>query len=378
MKRAIHSLMYSRNEHGLTLIELMIAITLSLLIVGAVISLYLTSQHLYKVQDNLARLQESARYAMNEVARDVRMAGYEGCLTGQHIAPHNDLNGSGNYPYNFTTAIEGYQYVSGGWVPLLDPSITATLTPPSPPGGVFTLDTASDILTVRLADTTQTVAVSQPSGSAAALNVGQPNPFYPGQILLVTNCSGADIFQVTGNTGNGNAAALTHNSGNGNPGNSIGKLSQNYGTDAEVMPMSTVTYFVATYQPSGQPPGPPTLWRVDTTNVPPGQTQGIPVAIAQNVRQMTVYYGEDTDSDGSANEYLTAQQIQSVDPGMAHVVSVRVVLLFQTGDNNLSRVPQTLQNYPVAGAPSPATFVATDHRLYRVFTMTVALRNRTL
>ncbi|MHB8414201.1 MAG: PilW family protein [Acidiferrobacteraceae bacterium] len=378
MKRTPFHRADARHERGLTLIELMIAITLSLLIVGAVISLYLTSQHLYKVQNNLARLQESARYAMNEIARDVRMAGYEGCLTGQHVAPHNNLNNALSYPYNFSTAIEGYQYVSGGWVPLLDPTITATLTPPSPPGGVFTLDTASDIFTVRLADPAQTVAVSQPSGNAAALNVSQPNPFYAGQILLVTNCSGADIFQVTGNTGNTNGAALTHNSGNGNPGNSTGKLSQNYGTDAEVMPMSTVTYFVATYQPPGQPPGPPTLWRVDTTNLLPGQTQPIPVAVAANVKQMTVYYGEDTDGDGSANEYLTAQQIQSVDAPMTNVVSVRIVLLFQTGDNNLSRVPQILQNYPVPGAPAPGTFVATDHRLYRVFTMTVALRDRVL
>ncbi|MHB1528633.1 MAG: PilW family protein [Acidiferrobacteraceae bacterium] len=375
MKRAIHSLAHTRHEHGLTLVELMIAITLSLLIVGAVISLYLTSQHLYKVQNNLARLQESARYAMNEIARDVRMAGYEGCLTGQHVAPHNNLNNSLSYPYNFSTAIEGYQYVSGGWVPLLDPSITATLTPPSPPGGVFTLDTASDIFTVRLADTAQAVAISQPSSNAAALNVSLPNPFYAGQILLVTNCSGADIFQVTGNP---QGAAVTHNSGNGVPGNSTGKLSQNYGTDAEVMPMSTVTYFVATYQPPGQPPGPPTLWRVDTTNLLPGQTQPIPVAVAANVKQMTVYYGEDTDGDGSANEYLTAQQIQLVDAPMTNVVSVRIVLLFQTGDNNLSRVPQILQNYPVPGAPTPGTFVATDHRLYRVFTMTVALRDRVL
>ncbi len=376
MRHALHPLTDPRHEHGLTLIELMIAITLSLLIVGAVISLYLTSQHLYKVQNNLARLQESARYAMNEMARDLRMTGYEGCLTG-HITPHNNLNSPSSYPYNFSTAIEGYQYFSGAWVPALDPSFTATLTPPSPPGGVFTLDTASDIVTIRLADPAQTAAiVQQPSTSASALIVSQPNNFYQGEILLITNCTGADIFQVTTQP---NGSALTHNAGNAvTPGNSVGALSQNYGNDAEVMPMSTVTYFVGTYQPSGQPPGPPTLWRVDTTNVPPGQTQGIPVAIAQNVRQMTVYYGEDTDSDGSANEYLTAQQIQSVDPGMVNVVSVRVVLLFQTGDNNLSRVPQTLQNYPVAGAPSPATFVATDHRLYRVFTMTVALRNRTL
>lgn len=364
------------RERGLTLIELMIAITLSLLIVGAVISLYITSQHLYRVQNNLSRLQENARYAMNEMSRDLRMAGYEGCLTG-HITPHNDLNNTTSYPYNFSVPLEGYQYVSGAWVPALDPAFTATLTPASPPGGVFTLDTASDIITVRLADPAQALAVTQPSSSASTLNVSLPNPFYSGQILLVTNCTGADIFQVTAQP---NGAAVTHNSGTSvYPGNIVGALSQNYGSDAEVMPMSTVTYFVATYQaPGTTTPGPPTLWRVDTTNIPPGSTQPLPLAVASNVKQMTLYYGEDTDGDGSANEYLTAQQIQSVDPTMAHVVSVRVVLLFQTGDDFLSRVPQTIPNYPIPGAPGPGMFLATDRRLYRVFTFTVALRNRAL
>ena len=363
------------RERGLTLIELMIAITLSLLIVGAVISLYITSQHLYRVQNNLSRLQENARYAMNEMSRDLRMAGYEGCLTG-HITPHNDLNNTTSYPYNFSVPLEGYQYVSGAWVPALDPAFTATLTPASPPGGVFTLDTASDIITVRLADPAQALAVTQPSSSASTLNVSLPNPFYSGQILLVTNCTGADIFQVTAQP---NGAAVTHNSGTSvYPGNVQAALSQNYGSDATVMPMSTVTYFVATYQAPGTTPGPPTLWRVDTTNIPPGSTQPLPLAVASNVKQMTLYYGEDTDGDGSANEYLTAQQIQSVDPTMAHVVSVRVVLLFQTGDDFLSRVPQTIPNYPIPGAPAPGTFLATDHRLYRVFSFTVALRNRAL
>ncbi|MHB1587499.1 MAG: PilW family protein [Acidiferrobacteraceae bacterium] len=366
------------RARGFTLIELMIAITLSLLIVGAVISLYVTSQHLYRVQNNLSRLQESARYAMNEMSRDLRMAGYEGCLTG-HITPHNDLNNTTSYPYNFSTPLQGYQFVSGAWLPALDPAFTATLTPASPPGGVFTLDTTSDIITVRLADPAQMLAVTQPSASASTLNVSLPNPFYSGQILLVTNCTGADIFQVTAQP---NGSAVTHNSGTSvYPGNVQAALSQNYGSDAQVMPMSTVTYFVATYQAPGSPappPGPPTLWRVDTTNIPPGSTQPLPLAVATNVKQMTLYYGEDTDGDGSANEYLTAQQIQSVDPAMTHVVSVRVVLLFQTGDDYLSRVPQTIQNYPIPGAPAPGMFTATDRRLYRVFTITVALRNRAL
>jgi type IV pilus assembly protein PilW len=64
---------------GLTLIELMLALVLGLFLVGGVISVYLNSQQAFKATENLARLQESARFAFEQMGREIRDAGNNPC-----------------------------------------------------------------------------------------------------------------------------------------------------------------------------------------------------------------------------------------------------------------------------------------------------------
>lgn len=364
------------TQQGLTLVELMVAIVLSIIIVGAVITLYLSSSRTYRVDNNLAGIQDNARYAISTLGRDFRMAGYEGCLTG-HVLLHNDLNPGGSaYSFGspFISPVTGYQNVSGSWTPPLDSSVSGAITAQG-----LALDTNSDMITIQRADASAAAGVTAPSGSSATLLTSTPNPYYPGEILIVTNCQSADVFQVT--NANPNAGPVVHNSGNSPPiGNATSKLSANYGTEGEVMPLSTITYFVATPPPSATNPVPqPSLWHLDTTNWGPGNTTGpVASAVISGVTRMLLFYGEDTDQDGAANEYLTAAQIQNVDPKMQHVVSLRLVLLLQSADNALARSPQSLSLFPlVTMGRYPTPFHATDTRVYRLFTTTIALRNRT-
>lgn len=67
-----------RDEQGLTLIELMVALAIgSLLIVGAVF-VYVQSSRSFTVSDSVARLQENARYVLSIIEPDVQSAGYYG------------------------------------------------------------------------------------------------------------------------------------------------------------------------------------------------------------------------------------------------------------------------------------------------------------
>lgn len=72
----------SRNrihrESGVTLVELMVAIVVGLLLILGVIQVYLTSKQSYNAQAELARMQESGRFAMDLITRDLRRAGYWG------------------------------------------------------------------------------------------------------------------------------------------------------------------------------------------------------------------------------------------------------------------------------------------------------------
>jgi type IV pilus assembly protein PilW len=70
-----------RNLHrqgGLSLIELMIALLVGLLLLGGLIQIYVSSKQGYNAQEQLARMQESGRFAMDLITRDLRRAGYWG------------------------------------------------------------------------------------------------------------------------------------------------------------------------------------------------------------------------------------------------------------------------------------------------------------
>jgi type IV pilus assembly protein PilW len=75
-----------QSQKGLSLIELMIAITLSIFITAAMISLFVNSKQNYRLNENMSRLQENARFAMAFLARDIRMSDYRTCVTADRLA----------------------------------------------------------------------------------------------------------------------------------------------------------------------------------------------------------------------------------------------------------------------------------------------------
>jgi type IV pilus assembly protein PilW len=64
------------RQRGLTLVELMIAMTLGLLILLAVSSIYIGSRQTFRMQEDNARLQETGRYALEVLGRSIRQAGF--------------------------------------------------------------------------------------------------------------------------------------------------------------------------------------------------------------------------------------------------------------------------------------------------------------
>ena len=69
-------------ERGLSLIELMVAMTIGAVLIFGATQVYVNSRQSYSVTESVARLQETARYALSVIEPDVRMAGYWGVLKG--------------------------------------------------------------------------------------------------------------------------------------------------------------------------------------------------------------------------------------------------------------------------------------------------------
>ncbi|MFC5473254.1 PilW family protein [Paraherbaspirillum soli] len=75
MSKTIRS-RYRCAQQGFSLVELMISATLGLIMVGVVVSLYLSSKSSYRLNDDNARLRADGDFAMTVIGRNLRQAGF--------------------------------------------------------------------------------------------------------------------------------------------------------------------------------------------------------------------------------------------------------------------------------------------------------------
>src|SRR5690606_33146546 len=69
-------------QRGLSLIELLVAVTIGGLLIFGATQVYVDSKRTYETNESAARLQETARYAMSVLEPDIRMSNYWGLVKG--------------------------------------------------------------------------------------------------------------------------------------------------------------------------------------------------------------------------------------------------------------------------------------------------------
>ncbi|MDR3353395.1 MAG: PilW family protein [Zoogloeaceae bacterium] len=80
------------RELGLSLVEIMIALTIGLIMLGAIFHVYLSGRSSYRLNEELARFQENGRVVMDMLERDLRMAAYSGCPSFNRVRAASTLN----------------------------------------------------------------------------------------------------------------------------------------------------------------------------------------------------------------------------------------------------------------------------------------------
>ncbi len=93
---------------GFTLIELMIAITLGLLLLLGLITLFGATSKTNRVQDGMAQLQENGRYAMSRMNADLRMVGHQTLNISGFVSTNFDSTVTPNGVVNPTIAADVY------------------------------------------------------------------------------------------------------------------------------------------------------------------------------------------------------------------------------------------------------------------------------
>lgn len=339
-----------RQSGGFSLIELLVAMVIGLLLLTGTVSMFMSNKRIYREQDEMGRLQENARFAMQLLIEDVRMAGYAGCSDDiSEIMNHVNGMTDDDELMSFSNAVEGIDEA--------DPATPAN-TPwqPSDSDELITAMVAgTDAISIRYLDPTG-IRISSPMPNVSAeLKVTSVGDLQIGDIIALSDCDSADVMQLT--QIQTSSLHLQHNTGSGTPGNATKALQKKYGTDASVMRFVARRYYIGTGANGG-----PSLFRLENLDA-------TPVELIEGVENMEILYGEDTvGNDTIAETYVDAANVTTWD----NVVSVRISLLFRTVDENASN-PVNDKTYDMVGVNFDP---ADDRRRRRVVTNTIQIRNR--
>lgn len=79
-------------QSGFTLVEIMVAMLLSLILGVAIVTVFVNNSHSFNQDDNVMRMQDDARYALQQIAFDLSMAGhYAELLSPAAVTPDANL-----------------------------------------------------------------------------------------------------------------------------------------------------------------------------------------------------------------------------------------------------------------------------------------------
>jgi type IV pilus assembly protein PilW len=334
-----------KHTRGFSLVEMMIALSIGLVAVGAVSAVLISSASIYRVSDNRARMQENARFSVTVLQDDVRMAGFMGCFNIDMFPTRftNLAKNPTSFSNDYSSWVGGYEAGATSWSPALNASIGA--------GGHAPI-AGNDVLVVRM-PTGKSVPLSDTmTTTSVPIPVEDTDPFTVGELAIVSDCGYANLFVV----GTKAAAKKLVHAANDNTSPKLTRVFSNI-DGAIVTPVTTISYFIAAA--SDGVTGNKALWRQDGAKAAE--------EIADGVEQMALEYGIDTDAiaDGVTNRFVTADQI-----GTARVTAVKVSLLVKSPADKLASKTQTFNFDGYTGKSGG------DKRLYVPFSTTIALRNR--
>jgi len=78
MPTQFHTSRVHRGCKGFSLVEMMVALVITLILLSGIAQIFLSSKKSFTIQNSLGRMQENGRYAMEILTQDLRRAGYWG------------------------------------------------------------------------------------------------------------------------------------------------------------------------------------------------------------------------------------------------------------------------------------------------------------
>jgi type IV pilus assembly protein PilW len=385
------------RQFGVSLIELMVALAIGSLLVLGLVEVFAASRTAYQLSEGMARVQENARFAVDYLQRDLRMAGHMGCVNDQSrfqqpTPGFRTLLGAPplGSPLRFDMPIEAYNANGtapgatvnlaapvAGWTPAL-PAHIAALAPLR----------GSDIVALRYFSPDGVPVTNIAPGATATISFdaaradvlrrgGVANP----GLFGISDCINATTFQARGGT-DLNAGTIVVGLGGLNADSFL--LERYLQGQAMVYRAESVVYFVANNTALE-----PALHRARFTTVPGAAalTPAVVEELVEGVDSLQLLYGQDRQTNavlppsGYIDRFGTAiigagglTAVGGVDETWRRVGMVKVGLLM-VSPNPAAAQPRAPGD-PLRMLGVNFTVPAGDPNYRAVYWSSVAIRNR--
>jgi len=342
------------SQQGFTLIELMVAVTVGLLLLAGLSTLFAGNNHAQMEIERANRQVENGRYAMQLLGGDLRNAGFYSdfnptALALPKAAPDPCSTDIAVIRTAIVLPVQGYNDSAAALDCLKDAGVRAD----------------TDVVVVRH---TATCIVDAADCEPAA---------FGGPFLQASQCD--NLFELGHNDVSKYYNVDTHINQLALHKRDCGPASGT-GTAADVRRLQTHIYFVSNN--SSGTDGVPTLKRAEVTSQGANITVNI-VPLAEGIENMQLEYGMDTSNDGVADLY-------TIDPATAsgcadaecavvnwnNVVSIKVNLLARTLTPSMGHVDSKSYVLGAKADGSDNTIAATNDKYKRhVFSAVIGLPN---
>ncbi|WP_353571735.1 PilW family protein [Candidatus Albibeggiatoa sp. nov. BB20] len=400
-----------KTQRGLSLIEMLVALTISMTLMSGVLAIMSTTKKTSALQNELSRLQEDARFLIEDLSYNVRMAGYFGCsglmwpgfvkpkpILVNNNAQLQDIDGnavSKSTPYSDVLTVS-HLAVNGklrldypaaqGIVSTTNVCDCNTPTPGTPgtlvcndstnvlPGsclssGVTDINLCQQIVSEKNYIKTQQCAQTgfSTANSTIQLHSESSTPVV-NDTLIMADCSGAEPYQVANVSGSPPLVTVST------------RLSKYYFWPVEVFHVPViadrptieqrlqVTYQVRAIDKDGdgKATDPIDGFALFKNNQ----------LFIEGVESLQIRYGIDTNSDDVVDRY-----VEATGTPIGPIISVRINILMRTGNKRFDLTGATDRSFDLD--PDMGTYNPNDDDnleneegyRHRLFTTTIRVRN---
>lgn len=353
------------QQLGFSIVELLIALVISVATVGGLFSIYLNTRVSQDLTEANSRIQESGRFALEYLKRDIRMIGYRGCVSN---TPPTTVVNSKDLPLNYDPLINelvGYT-IKSGWETDTqfsgEASITSRIRPNTDALLIARMSSISAQLTEKQSDSSANLKIKTSDGVT----------FDKNEIVYISDCVTADIFTVTNNPNDADGiVTITHAKGT----NTTNNLSKAYQSNANIARYQSTFYFIGDtgrVNKNGS-----TVYALYQTIINYGSAANKydTQELIEGVENMKILYGE-TLTNGNI-KYVRHDKATNT-PNMQNVSSIQLGLLISSQDEVSPFEDSQTYHLAQEEISTKTPGYINDRRLRHAFNSSIKIRNRRL